>query len=56
MKALERLSLPGKFSLLALLCLALIAAPTSLYVLGALRLCKSLAACNPYRSCSSLFN
>lgn len=36
MKALERLSLPGKFSLLAVLCLALIAAPTSLYVLGAL--------------------
>lgn len=36
MKMLERLSLPGKFSLLALLCLALIAAPTYLYVLGAL--------------------
>ncbi|SDB11344.1 HAMP domain-containing protein [Pseudomonas sp. NFACC23-1] len=36
MKVLERLSLPGKFTLLALLCLALIAAPTSLYVLGAL--------------------
>lgn len=36
MKVLESLSLPGKFSLLGLLCLALIAAPTSLYVLGAL--------------------
>ncbi len=36
MKVLERLSLPGKFTLLALLCLALIAAPTSLYILGAL--------------------
>ncbi|WP_434702676.1 methyl-accepting chemotaxis protein [Pseudomonas sp. Z1-12] len=36
MNLLERLSLPGKFSLLALLCLGLIAAPTSLYVLGSL--------------------
>lgn len=36
MHLFDRLSLPGKFSMLALLCLALIAAPTSLYVLGAL--------------------
>lgn len=36
MRMLERLSLPGKFLLLAILCLALIATPTSFYVLGAL--------------------
>ena len=36
MRTLERLSLPGKFLLLAILCLALIATPTSFYVLGAL--------------------
>nr|WP_298165049.1 methyl-accepting chemotaxis protein [uncultured Pseudomonas sp.] len=36
MKALDRLSLPGKFVLLGLLALALIAAPTALYVLGTL--------------------
>ncbi|UZD97775.1 methyl-accepting chemotaxis protein [Pseudomonas corrugata] len=36
MKVLERLSLSSKFSLLALLCLGMIGAPTSLYVLGAL--------------------
>lgn len=36
MKVLERLPLPRKFILLALLCLGLVAAPTSLYVLGAL--------------------
>ncbi|WP_260954602.1 methyl-accepting chemotaxis protein [Pseudomonas citri] len=36
MQVLDRLSLPGKFSMLALLCLVLIAAPTTLYVSGAL--------------------
>lgn len=36
MNMLDRLSLPGKFSLLAVLCLALIAAPTSLFILGAM--------------------
>lgn len=36
MRTLERLSLPGKFLLLAILCLALIATPASFYVLGAL--------------------
>ncbi|MBB6155465.1 methyl-accepting chemotaxis protein [Pseudomonas sp. JAI115] len=36
MNMLDRLSLPGKFSFLAVLCLALVAAPTSLFVLGAM--------------------
>ena len=36
MKALDRLSLPGKFMLLGLLALTLIAAPAALYLLGAL--------------------
>ncbi|URD45493.1 methyl-accepting chemotaxis protein (plasmid) [Pseudomonas sp. BYT-5] len=36
METLERLSLPGKFALLGLLALILIAAPTTLYLLGAL--------------------
>lgn len=41
MKALERLSLPGKFVLLGLLALALIAAPTALYVGSAERLAST---------------
>ncbi len=36
MKALDRLSLPGKFILLGLLALTLIAVPTALYILGTL--------------------